>query len=54
MTIDSVKADAEFIYQIGMKLTLFMKLNGILPIPHLVGTDFTRLSRKEKNVETPC
>jgi len=33
MPIDRVKADAEFIYQIGMKLMVFMKVNGILPEP---------------------
>jgi hypothetical protein len=31
MTIEGVKADAEFIYQIGMKLMLFMRMSGILP-----------------------
>lgn len=31
MTIDKVKADAEFIYQVGMEMFLFMKLHNILP-----------------------
>jgi hypothetical protein len=31
MPIDKVKADAEFIYQIGMKLMLFIQNNGIMP-----------------------
>lgn len=31
MTVEKVKADAEFIYQVGMEFMLFMKLNNILP-----------------------